>query len=64
LDTLVQPPPKPTATDPADRNRRIKAIIGAASGHVVEWYDFFVYASFAVYFSVSSSRPATRPPSC
>ena len=50
MQTLVQPS-TPVVHDAADRNRRIKAIIGAASGHVVEWYDFFVYASVAVYFS-------------
>lgn len=51
METLVQPAPSAPVTDRADRNRRIKAIVGAASGHVVEWYDFFVYASVAVYFS-------------
>jgi MHS family alpha-ketoglutarate permease-like MFS transporter len=50
LDTIV-PPPAPPATDPGDRNRRIKAIFASASGNLVEWYDFFVYSSFSLYFA-------------
>lgn len=50
MQTLEQPRAV-HGTDSVDRNRRIRAIVGAASGHVVEWYDFFVYASFAIYFS-------------
>ena len=42
-------PPGMSASD--DRNRRIKAIFASASGNLVEWYDFFVYASFSLYFA-------------
>ncbi|MEU4230806.1 MFS transporter [Nonomuraea sp. NPDC026600] len=30
-----------------------KAVIGGSIGNLVEWYDWFVYSSFAVYFAAS-----------
>jgi MHS family alpha-ketoglutarate permease-like MFS transporter len=35
----------------ADRRRRIRAIVGSSSGNLVEWYDFYCYAFFALYFA-------------
>ncbi|RYG11089.1 MAG: MFS transporter [Chitinophagaceae bacterium] len=32
---------------------RIKAIIGGSIGNLVEWYDWYAYAAFAIYFSAS-----------
>ncbi len=32
---------------------RIKAIIGGSVGNLVEWYDWYAYAAFAIYFSGS-----------
>ena len=37
-------------TEATDRRRRIIAIIGASSGNLVEWYDFYAYAAFALFF--------------
>lgn len=37
--------------DAADRRRRIKAIVASSSGNLVEWYDFYCYAFFALYFA-------------
>jgi MHS family alpha-ketoglutarate permease-like MFS transporter len=34
-----------------DRRARIRAIVGASSGNLVEWYDFYVYAFCAIYFA-------------
>ena len=35
-----------------DQNRsRIRGLIGACSGNLVEWYDFFAYAYTAIYFA-------------
>ena len=31
--------------------RRLKNILGASAGNFVEWFDWFAYASFAIYFS-------------
>lgn len=33
--------------------QRIKAIIGGSIGNLVEWYDWYAYAAFAIYFSHS-----------
>ncbi|SEF70017.1 MFS transporter, MHS family, alpha-ketoglutarate permease [Nonomuraea solani] len=30
-----------------------KAVVGGSIGNMVEWYDWFVYSSFAVYFAAS-----------
>lgn len=32
---------------------RIRAIIGGSIGNLVEWYDWYAYAAFAIYFSHS-----------
>ncbi len=32
---------------------RVKAILGACSGNLVEWYDFFIYAYTAIYFAAA-----------
>src|SRR5205085_12132085 len=39
------------ADEAADRRRRIFAIVGSSSGNLVEWYDFYCYAFFALYFA-------------
>jgi MHS family alpha-ketoglutarate permease-like MFS transporter len=33
--------------------QRIKAIVGGSIGNLVEWYDWYAYAAFAIYFSHS-----------
>ena len=35
----------------ADRRQRIGAIVGASSGNLVEWFDFYIYAFCALYFA-------------
>jgi MHS family alpha-ketoglutarate permease-like MFS transporter len=39
------------AKTPAEARHRIFSIVGAATGNLVEWYDFYVYAFTAIYFS-------------
>lgn len=34
-----------------ERARRIFAIVGASSGNLVEWFDFYVYAFTSLYFA-------------
>lgn len=36
--------------DPIPR-RRLVSIVGGSAGNLVEWYDWFAYASFAIYFA-------------
>jgi len=44
----MAPPDTSTA---ADTRRRIFAIVGASSGNLVEWFDFYIYAFCAIYFA-------------
>jgi MHS family alpha-ketoglutarate permease-like MFS transporter len=37
--------------DAADMRRRLKAIFIGSVGNLVEWYDFYAYAAFALYFA-------------
>src|SRR5437773_4071902 len=46
--------------DLADVRRRIKAIFIGSIGNLVEWYDFYTYASFSLYFA-SSFFPGNDP---
>ncbi|KVK86868.1 alpha-ketoglutarate permease [Burkholderia cepacia] len=39
------------AATPADTRRRIRSIVGASSGNLVEWFDFFVYSFCSLYFA-------------
>jgi hypothetical protein len=32
---------------------RIKAIVAASSGNLVEWYDFYAYAFTSIYFAAA-----------
>ncbi|MCF9000115.1 MFS transporter [Acinetobacter nectaris] len=40
-----------------EKRSRIRGIIGAASGNLVEWFDFYIYAVFAVYFTHALTAP-------
>jgi MHS family alpha-ketoglutarate permease-like MFS transporter len=44
----------------ADVRRRLKAIFIGSVGNLVEWYDFYAYAAFALYFA-SSFFPGDNP---
>lgn len=35
----------------SETSRKIKAIIAASSGNLVEWFDFYIYAFCAIYFA-------------
>jgi len=39
--------------DLADVRRRLRAIFVGSIGNLVEWYDFYAYAAFALYFANS-----------
>src|SRR5438477_7167581 len=39
--------------DLADMGRRVRAIFVGSVGNLVEWYDFYAYAAFALYFAGS-----------
>ncbi len=48
------PPASNSSSYSADETRRrIFAIVGASSGNLVEWFDFYVYAFSSIYFAAS-----------
>lgn len=40
-----------------EKRSRIRGIVGAASGNLVEWFDFYIYAVFASYFTHALTAP-------
>jgi MHS family alpha-ketoglutarate permease-like MFS transporter len=46
-----------TLTMPA----RLRAIFGGSIGNLIEWYDFYVYNTFALYFAKRFAAPAATP---
>ena len=44
----------------ADTRRRVKAILVGSLGNLIEWYDVYAYAAFALYFA-ASFFPTTDP---
>src|SRR4051794_21472962 len=51
-----------SVSDAAERRKRIVAIVGASSGNLVEWYDFYAYAFTSIYFA-PAFFPASDPTS-
>ena len=52
------------APEQADTRRRIWAIVGASSGNLVEWFDFYVYSFCSLFSRVSFFHPEIPPPNC
>ena len=53
---MDQPSLNPLAGErPADVANRLKSIFAGSIGNLIEWYDFYVYNSFAIYFAKSFS---------
>lgn len=40
-----------------EKRKRVLGIIGASSGNLVEWFDFYIYAVFAMYFQHVLTAP-------
>lgn len=49
--TTASTRPTPVASSPASPPSRRRAIIAGSVGSAVEWFDWTIYASFAVFFS-------------
>ncbi|HWK48418.1 MAG TPA: MFS transporter [Steroidobacter sp.] len=41
------------ATDATTARQRLRAIFGGSVGNLIEWYDWYTYAAFAIYFAPS-----------
>lgn len=56
MEKLDQPSLNPLGDErPAEVANRLKSIFAGSIGNLIEWYDFYVYNSFAIYFAKSFS---------
>jgi metabolite-proton symporter len=53
MSAMVGSVPVAGAAQAAERRGRIIAIVGASSGNLVEWYDFYAYAFTSIYFAAA-----------
>ena len=53
MSAIAKSIPISSSVDASDRRRRIVAIVGASSGNLVEWYDFYAYAFTSIYFAAA-----------
>lgn len=44
---------KQAAGDSMTMRQRVRSVMSACAGNLIEWYDFFVYAYTAIYFAAS-----------
>lgn len=51
LKTLEDPIVTTARAEATERRKRLKSIIGGSTGNLVEWFDWYVYAAFALYFA-------------
>jgi MHS family alpha-ketoglutarate permease-like MFS transporter len=50
-DSLAAVSPVAGRNDRADTRRRVKAILVGSLGNLIEWFDVYSYAAFALYFA-------------
>src|SRR5437016_10489218 len=53
MTTIAASQPEIRAESTAQKLSRIKAIVAASSGNLVEWYDFYAYAFTSIYFAAA-----------
>lgn len=53
MSAVAEPVSITAASGSADLRRRVLAIVGASSGNLVEWYDFYTFSFTALYFASS-----------
>ena len=53
MSTIAASQPEISADNTAQKLSRIKAIVAASSGNLVEWYDFYAYAFTSIYFAAA-----------
>jgi MFS transporter, MHS family, alpha-ketoglutarate permease len=51
MSAVAEPVSIAAASGTADLRRRVIAIVGASSGNLVEWYDFYTFSFTALYFA-------------
>ena len=55
MDLPNPAPPANSNAQPSEVANRLKSIFAGSIGNLIEWYDFYVYNSFAIYFAKSFS---------
>jgi MFS transporter, MHS family, alpha-ketoglutarate permease len=53
MSAIAEPVSITVVSGAADLRRRVVAIVGASSGNLVEWYDFYAYSFTALYFAAA-----------
>ena len=53
MTVMAASEPEILADTTAQKLSRIKAIVAASSGNLVEWYDFYAYAFTSIYFAAA-----------
>src|SRR5215204_3169031 len=53
MRALPMPQPVAVPSSPLTTRKRLRAIFGGSVGNLVEWYDWYTYAAFAIYFAPS-----------
>ena len=51
VDAMTDQAVAQPAERPMTNLNRLRSILGGSAGNLVEWYDWFAYASFALYFA-------------
>jgi metabolite-proton symporter len=51
MSTIAEPVSITAISGVEDLRRRVIAIVGASSGNLVEWYDFYAYSFTSLYFA-------------
>src|SRR6266700_8077446 len=51
MSVIATSEPESLADGAMQKLSRIKAIVAASSGNLVEWYDFYAYAFTSIYFA-------------
>lgn len=49
-----------TTAAPISARKRLKCVFGGSVGNLIEWYDWYAYAAFAIYFA-GAFFPQDRP---
>ena len=53
MSDIIAATTAPVTAAPVTTGQRMKNIFGGSIGNLIEWYDFYIYNSFAIYFAKS-----------
>lgn len=61
MQATIRQPKLVMTMEPMSERRIALNIIKGSLGNMIEWFDWYVYAAFAIYFSAPFSQLVTRP---